>query len=168
MSLDLPDVAPLDVEAAAAAALVREQLPVGAFGVWGVVIDLLAAAAGSATGPLAPRRPQLVVFAADHGIADLDISAATAGETARRAGDLAAGRGLPAALAEAAGVGVTVVDVGMTRPQTTADAESSIESDAPDPAVAASPTADSPAADSHIADSPAAESHIADSHIADS
>ena len=114
MPLDLPDVTPLDVEAAAAAALVREQLPVGAFGVWGAVIDLLAAARGSAAGPLAPRRPQLVVFAADHGIAELDVSAAMTGETARRAADLAAGRGLPAALAEAAGVGVTVIDVGMT------------------------------------------------------
>ncbi|MET0863121.1 MAG: nicotinate-nucleotide--dimethylbenzimidazole phosphoribosyltransferase [Nakamurella sp.] len=116
LALDLPDVMPLDVEAAAAAASVREQLPVGAFGVWGAVIDLLAAAAGSAAGPLAPRRPQLVVFAADHDIAELGVSAATAGETQRRAAELSSGRGLPAALADAAGVGVTVVDVGMAQP----------------------------------------------------
>jgi nicotinate-nucleotide--dimethylbenzimidazole phosphoribosyltransferase len=115
LPLDLPNVPPLDVEAAAAAALVREQLPVGAFGIWGAVIDLLAAARGSTTGPLAPHRPQLVVFAADHGIAELEVSAAMAGETARRAADLTAGRGLPAALAEAAGVGVRVIDVGIAR-----------------------------------------------------
>jgi nicotinate-nucleotide--dimethylbenzimidazole phosphoribosyltransferase len=113
MLLDLPDVPPLDVEAAAAAAEVREYLPVGALGVWGSVIDLLAAAGGSAQGPLAPRRPQLVVFAADHGISELEVSAALPGETVRRASDLALGLGLPAALAAAAGVGVTVVDVGM-------------------------------------------------------
>jgi nicotinate-nucleotide--dimethylbenzimidazole phosphoribosyltransferase len=74
----------------------------------------LAAAAGSAQGPLAPRRPQLVVFAADHEIASLGVSAAVTGETGRRAADLAGGRGLAAALADAAGVGVRVVDVGMT------------------------------------------------------
>ncbi|MET0965816.1 MAG: nicotinate-nucleotide--dimethylbenzimidazole phosphoribosyltransferase [Nakamurella sp.] len=116
MLADLPDVTPLDVEAAAATALVREQLPVGAFGVWGAVIDLLAAAAGSAAGPLEPRHPQLVVFAADHDIAELGLSAATAGETQRRVAELSSGRGLPAALAGAAGVGVTVVDVGMAQP----------------------------------------------------
>ena len=48
MSLDLPPVPPLDVQAAADAAAVRQSLPVGALGVWGSVIDLLAAAAGSA------------------------------------------------------------------------------------------------------------------------
>ncbi len=116
MPLDLPAVPALDGDAAAAAARVRQSLPVGALGVWGSVIDLLAAAAGSADRALAPRRPQLVVLAADHGIAELDISAAMAGETGTRATDLASGRGLSAALAAAAGVGVRVVDVGMTRP----------------------------------------------------
>ncbi len=116
MPLDLPAVPALDGDAAAAAAAVRQSLPVGALGVWGSVIDLLAAAAGSAEGPLAPRRPQLVVLAADHGVAELDISAAVAGETATRASELMSGRGLPAALAAAAGVGVKVVDVGMTDP----------------------------------------------------
>ena len=78
MPLDLPDVPPLDAEAATRAAEIRQFLPVGALGVWGVVIDLLAAARGSIVGPLAPRRPQLVVFAADHGVADLGVSAALA------------------------------------------------------------------------------------------
>jgi len=113
MSLDLPPVPPLDVQAAADAAAVRQSLPVGALGVWGSVIDLLAAAAGSARGPLAPHRPQLVVFAGDHDIAALGVSAAVTGETVRRAAGLAGGHGLAAALADAAGVGVRVVDVGM-------------------------------------------------------
>jgi len=113
MPLDLPAVPPLDAEAAAAAAAVRQRLPVGALGVWGVVIDLLAAAAGTAEGPLAPRRPQLVVFAADHGITAVGVSAAVQGETVRRATNLATGRGLTAVLAAAAGVGVTVIDAGM-------------------------------------------------------
>ncbi len=116
MPLDLPAVPGLDGDAAAAAARVRQALPVGALGVWGSVIDLLAAAAGSADRPLAPRRPQLVVLAADHGVAELAVSAANVGETATRATDLLSGRGLPAALAAAAGVGVRVVDVGMTQP----------------------------------------------------
>src|ERR1700712_2550860 len=103
LPLDLPDVPPLDVEAAAAAALVREQLPVGAFGIWGAVIDLLAAARGSTTGPLAPRRPQLVVFAADHGIAELEVSAAIDGETARRGAGPMGGRGFPAGRARGGG-----------------------------------------------------------------
>ena len=81
MPLDLPDVPPLDAVAAAESAEVRQYLPVGALGVWASVIDLLAAAAGSATGPLAPRRPQLVVFAADHEIAAIGISAALPEET---------------------------------------------------------------------------------------
>lgn len=114
MSLDLPPVPPLDAQAASDAAAVRQYLPVGALGLWGSVIDLLAAAAGSATGPLAPRRPQLVVFAADHDVAQLGVSAAMSDETIRRATALAGGTGLAAALADAAGVGVRVVDVGMS------------------------------------------------------
>ena len=116
MSLDLPDVPPLDAAAAAASSEVRQYLPVGAMGVWGAVIDLLAAAAGSAAGPLAPRRPQLVVFAADHDIAEIGVSAALVTETISRANDLAGRIGLPAALADAAGVGIRVIDVGMSAP----------------------------------------------------
>lgn len=116
MPLDLPAVPSLDGSAAAAAAQVRQSLSVGALGVWGSVVDLLAAAAGSIDRPLAPRRPQLVVLAADHGIAELDVSAAVPGETSTRATDLVSGRGLSATLAAAAGVGIRVVDVGMTSP----------------------------------------------------
>ncbi len=113
MPLDLPAVPALDADAAAAAATARGRLPVGAFGIWGAVIDQLAAARGTATPPLAPRRPQLVVFAADHGIVELGLSAAESTETASRATDLANGVGLSATLAESAGVGVAVLDVGL-------------------------------------------------------
>ena len=51
MLLDLPEVPPLDAESAARAAEMRQFLPVGALGIWGVVIDLLAAARGSVAGP---------------------------------------------------------------------------------------------------------------------
>jgi nicotinate-nucleotide--dimethylbenzimidazole phosphoribosyltransferase len=116
MSLDLPAVPPLDTAAAEAVAEIRRQLPVGALGLWGGVIDLLAAAAGSAAGPQRPRRPRLVVFAADHGIAEIGVSAAPRSETRSRAVELAGGTGLPAAIAAAAGVGITVIDVGMAEP----------------------------------------------------
>ena len=114
MSLDLPAVPPLDSAAADDASEVRRELPVGALGVWGAVIDMLAACAGSADAPIGPRRPQLVVFAADHAIADIGVSAAPASQTRRRALDLATGTGLTRSIADAAGVGVTVLDVGMT------------------------------------------------------
>lgn len=116
MPLDLPPVPPLDVEAAAAASMARQSLPVGALGVWGSVIDLLAAARGSAAGPITPARPRLVVFAADHDIAGLQISAALQDETVQRAAGLTQGAGLAALLAAASGVGVRVIDVGMAEP----------------------------------------------------
>src|SRR5664279_5511649 len=76
MTLDLPAVPSPDLAAAAAAAARRDRLPAGALGVWGAVLDTLAAARGMASGSLAPQRPRLVVMAADHGVADLGVSAA--------------------------------------------------------------------------------------------
>ncbi len=113
MTLDLPAVPPPDPTVAASAAARRDQLPAGALGVWGAVLDSIAAARGSATGPLAPHRPRLVVMAADHGIAELGVSAAIPADTGRRAADLIAGVGLTATLAAVAGVGVRLVDVGI-------------------------------------------------------
>ncbi len=112
MLLDLPRVPMLDAEAIAAAADVRDLLAVGAFGVWAPVIDLLAGARGSVESPLRPR-PRLTVFAADHEVASLGISASPASETVRRAVDLATGAGFAAHLARTAGAVVTVLDVGM-------------------------------------------------------
>ncbi|SDO23270.1 nicotinate-nucleotide-dimethylbenzimidazole phosphoribosyltransferase [Nakamurella panacisegetis] len=59
------------------------------------------------------ERPRLVVLAGDHGIAARRVSAHPATETARRATDLAAGRGPVAEVAAASGVGVRVVDVAV-------------------------------------------------------
>ncbi len=116
MLLDLPPVPPLNAEAVATAADTRDRLPVGEFGVWAAVIDLLAGARGSIEGALLPC-PRLVVFAADHDIAALGISASPRPETARRAVDLTSGTGFAAGLARVAGCAVTVVDVGMSAPQ---------------------------------------------------
>jgi len=112
MDADLPPVPALDHEAVLAAADVRDRLSVGAFGVWASVIDLLAGARGSVEVPLRPR-PRLTVFAADHDIADLAVSATPPTETQRRAGRLATGTGFAAGLAAASGTTVSVVDVGL-------------------------------------------------------
>ncbi|HYN73624.1 MAG TPA: nicotinate-nucleotide--dimethylbenzimidazole phosphoribosyltransferase [Nakamurella sp.] len=112
MTLDLPAVPTPDLAAAASAAARRDRLPAGALGVWGAVLDTLAAARGSATGSLTPLRPRLVVMAADHGIADSGVSAAIPADTARRVADLTAGVGLTATLAAVTGVGVRVVQAG--------------------------------------------------------
>ncbi len=91
----------------------REALPVGLLGILGPVAEMLAGIRGSAAPPLAPTRPRLVMFAADHGIAVRNVSAWPVAETARRASELAVGVGPIAALAAAAGVGVRVIDVGV-------------------------------------------------------
>ena len=59
------------------------------------------------------ERPRLVVFAGDHGVATLDVSAHPIAETARRAIALATGGGSVASIAADAGVGVRVVDVAV-------------------------------------------------------
>ena len=59
------------------------------------------------------ERPRLVVFAGDHGIATLGVSAHPYGETARRAIDLATGTGPIAEVARRAEVGIRVVDVAV-------------------------------------------------------
>ncbi|HEY5878109.1 MAG TPA: nicotinate-nucleotide--dimethylbenzimidazole phosphoribosyltransferase [Nakamurella sp.] len=112
MVVDLPPVPALDAEAVLAATQVRDLLPVGAFGVWASVIDLLAGARGSVKEPLRPH-PRLTVFAADHDIASLGISAAPQAETVDRAVDLATGIGFAAGLARSSGTSVTVIDVGL-------------------------------------------------------
>ncbi len=113
--MDLPPVPAPDAAAVAAAARVRDLLPVGAFGVWAAIIDLLAGARGSIEQPLTPR-PRLTVFAADHDVADLGISATPRSQTRRRAVDLATGSGFAAELARSAGCPVGVVDIGMNEP----------------------------------------------------
>ncbi len=135
MALDLPAVSPPVREGAAPGG---SGLPPGFLGSWGGVLDLISAAlepdpagatappgadapaagaaAGSGPAEPRPRDPRLVVFAADHPVARLRVSADPISETARRAADLVAGRGMVCAVAALAGVGVRVVDMGIDRP----------------------------------------------------
>ena len=57
--------------------------------------------------------PRLVVFAGDHGVAQLQVSAHPVTETARRAMDLVMGAGSVSSIAADARVGVSVVDVAV-------------------------------------------------------
>ena len=67
------------------------------------------------------RRARLVVFAADHGIAEAGVSARPAGSTNMQAADMAAGAGPFGGLAQFTGAGVRVVDVGLMEPVTGVD-----------------------------------------------
>lgn len=105
-----------DASARAESARRRALLPAGAFGDLGPALDRIAAARGTVHGSadqLAPARPTLVVFAADHGIAFAGVSAYPPGTTARRIADLAEGRGPIAQLAFDAGVTVRTVDIAV-------------------------------------------------------
>ncbi|GGL84926.1 nicotinate-nucleotide--dimethylbenzimidazole phosphoribosyltransferase [Nakamurella endophytica] len=95
----IPDVPFVDLSTPA-----RQEL-----GVLGPLRTLLAACADGGDGVL--RSPRLVVFAADHGVAELGVSAYPAAETAARVADLAAGRGPVVASAGAAGVATRLVDL---------------------------------------------------------
>ena len=62
------------------------------------------------------RRARLVLFAADHGVAEAGVSARPAGSTNVQAADVAAGADPYGGLAQFAGAGVRVVDVGLREP----------------------------------------------------
>lgn len=80
-------------------------------GTFGPLIRLLEACASPGHDVL--ERPRLVVFAGDHGVASLGISAHPVTETARRAVDLATGIGPVCSVATGAQVGITVVDIAV-------------------------------------------------------
>ncbi len=80
-------------------------------GTLGPLVRLLEACAPQGREIL--TRPRLVVFAGDHGVAALGVSAYPAARTAERAVELAAGAGPIAAIAADARVGVRVVDVAV-------------------------------------------------------
>ncbi|MBN9609139.1 MAG: hypothetical protein BGO26_04275 [Actinobacteria bacterium 69-20] len=105
-----------DVTASAESGRRRSLLPPGALGELGSAIDRLVAARGqakAATDRVAPARPTLVVFAADHGIAFAEVTAYPPGTTAQRITDLAAGTGPIARLAADAAVTVRTVDIAV-------------------------------------------------------
>ena len=62
------------------------------------------------------HRARLVIFAADHGVAEAGVSARAAGSTNVQAADVAAGADPYGDLAEFTGAGVRVVDVGLLEP----------------------------------------------------
>ncbi|MET3803851.1 nicotinate-nucleotide--dimethylbenzimidazole phosphoribosyltransferase [Nakamurella sp. UYEF19] len=73
------------------------------------------------------ERPRLVVFAGDHGVAQLGVSAHPATETARRAMDLAMGSGPVASIAADAGVGVRAVDIAVDSDLTGTGVDTSVK-----------------------------------------
>lgn len=108
--VDLPPVPAPDEAALAASRDRRDHLPSGALGRWATVLDQLAAVRGRSG---ATRRPRLVVLAAEHGVAELGVSAYEPSATAHRAAAVRAGTGPVSAVARAAGVGVVVGDLGV-------------------------------------------------------
>lgn len=82
-----------------------------AVGSFGPLIGLLRGCATSEAGIL--QRPMLVVFAGDHGVSALGVSAHPTSETARRAKSLAGGSAPISAPAASAGIGVRVIDIAV-------------------------------------------------------
>ena len=79
-------------------------------------LEELGAWIAACQGQCPPRpftRPRVIVFAADHGIAARGVSAYPAEVTARRLAMLLAGGGVTNALAQVAGAGLRVIDVGV-------------------------------------------------------
>lgn len=103
--------------AAAAAARARQSLltkPTGALGRLEDVSIWLASVQGRCP-PVVPRRPRVVVFAADHGIAAAGVSAYPSEVTAQMVANFEAGGAAVNALARLVGATVRVVDVGVDR-----------------------------------------------------
>jgi nicotinate-nucleotide--dimethylbenzimidazole phosphoribosyltransferase len=110
----LPVVAPIDDPALTARvrrALDAKTKPVGALG----RLESLALAIATITGRERPRLadPQLVVFAADHGIAARGVSAYPPEVTAQMVANFLAGGAAVSVLARQHGLALTVVDCGV-------------------------------------------------------
>jgi nicotinate-nucleotide--dimethylbenzimidazole phosphoribosyltransferase len=110
-------VPPLD-EAAMDAAFERQQSltkPAGALGkLEGLSIWLAGVQGECPPRPLARRR--LVVFAGDHGVAQLGVSAYPAEVTAQMVANMRSGGAACCVLARQYGVGIRVEDVSVGRP----------------------------------------------------
>ncbi|MEV7614649.1 nicotinate-nucleotide--dimethylbenzimidazole phosphoribosyltransferase [Streptomyces sp. NPDC089799] len=92
----------------------RERLavPPGALGRLDELAEWLAAAQGSV--PVRPvEHPKVVLFAGDHGVAGLGVSARPAGGTYRLVRDVLEGRSPVSVLAGRLGAGIRVVDAGL-------------------------------------------------------
>ena len=116
MSLNLPPVPDLHDPALAAALrhkIDRKTLPHGALGRLAALAERL----GAILGTTEPRldKPQLVVFAADHGIAARGVSAYPSDVTGQMVGNFVAGGAAVSVLARQHGIAQTVVDCGVRR-----------------------------------------------------
>ncbi|GLY66159.1 nicotinate-nucleotide--dimethylbenzimidazole phosphoribosyltransferase [Amycolatopsis taiwanensis] len=102
-------------ESAHAAALRRHATLVKPVASLGRLEDLGAwiAACQGQSPPRPFARPRVVVFAADHGVAALGVSAYPQEVTARRVTALLTGGGVTNALTQVAGAGLRVIDVGV-------------------------------------------------------
>jgi nicotinate-nucleotide--dimethylbenzimidazole phosphoribosyltransferase len=93
----------------------RQVVPPGALGRLDELGEWLAAAQG--TVPVRPvERPRVVLFAGDHGIAELGVSARAAGTAAELVRDVLEGARPVSVLARRLGVGVRVVDMALDCP----------------------------------------------------
>jgi len=113
-SLRLPDVPDLTDPALAAALrhrIDRKTVPHGALGRLAVLAERL----GAILGTTEPRltAPQLVVFAADHGIAARGVSAYPSDVTWQMVGNFLAGGAAVSVLARQHGIAQTVLDCGV-------------------------------------------------------
>ena len=116
MSLNLPPVPDLHDPALAAALrhkIDRKTVPHGALGRLAALAERL----GAILGTTEPRldKPQLVVFAADHGIAARGVSAYPSDVTGQMVGTFVAGGAAVSVLARQHGIAQTVVDCGVRR-----------------------------------------------------
>ena len=116
MSLNFPPVPDLHDPALAAALrhkIDRKTVPHGALGRLAALAERL----GAILGTTEPRldKPQLVVFAADHGIAARGVSAYPSDVTGQMVGNFVAGGAAVSVLARQHGIAQTVVDCGVRR-----------------------------------------------------
>ena len=127
-----PNNSARDQVAARAATVLR---PVGAF----ARLDAVAAWLAGWQGTADPRveRPQVVVFAADHGVAVDGVSAYPAEVTASMAGAIRSGVATVSVLARQAGATLDLLDVGVGRPTGNIRVTNAMSSDEFDAAAAA-------------------------------
>ncbi|MEH3086712.1 MAG: nicotinate-nucleotide--dimethylbenzimidazole phosphoribosyltransferase [Xylophilus ampelinus] len=110
----VPDIADAALEAALRRRIDNKTKPLGALG----RLEALALRIGTALGSAAPalREPQLVVCAADHGLAAHGVSAYPADVTWQMVGNFLAGGAAVSVLARQHGIALTVADCGVRRP----------------------------------------------------